>query len=79
MQAAYLGLPKAAAVLVGLNFANDFPWFGDNRFGVNGNTAPPQPGRPRARFPGFWETKMDYTPDNDHGANSANGLQSMVL
>ena len=79
MQAAYLGLPKAAAKLVSLNFADQFPWFGDNRFGDRGNTPPPQPGHPRARFPGFWETKMDYTPDSDHGANSVNGLQSMVL
>jgi len=79
MQAAYLGLPKAAAKLVGLNFADKFPCFGDNRFGDMGNTPPPQPGHPRARFTAFWETKMDYTPDSDHGANSANGLQSMVL
>ncbi len=79
MQAAYLGLPKATARLVGLNFADQFPCFGDNRFGEQGNTPPPQPGRPRARFPAFWETKMDYTPDSDHGANSANGLQSMIL
>jgi hypothetical protein len=79
MQAAYLGLPKAAAKLVSLNFADQFPCFGNNRFDDNGNTPVPQPERPRARFPGFWETKMDYTPDNDHGANSANGLQSMVL
>ena len=79
MQAAYLGLPKAAAKLVSLNFADQFPWFGNNRFGDNGNTPPPQPGHPRARFPAFWETKMDYTPDSDHGANSANGLQSMIL
>jgi hypothetical protein len=79
MQAAYLGLSKAAAKLVSLNFADHFPWFGNNRFGDKGNTPPPQPGHPRARFPAFWETKMDYTPDGDHGANSANGLQSMVL
>ena len=79
MQAAYLGLPKAAAKLVSLNFADNFPCFGDNRFGDKGNTPPPQPGRPRARFPAFWETKMDYTPDSDHGANSTNGLQSMVM
>jgi hypothetical protein len=79
MQAAYLGLPKAAAKLVSLNFVDRFPWFGDNRFGDHDTTTPPQPGHPRARFPGFWETKMDYTPDGDHGANSANGLQSMVL
>ena len=73
------GCRKAAAKLVSLNFADRFPCFGNNRFGDNGNTALPQPGHPRARFPGFWETKMDYTPDSDHGANSANGLQSMVL
>jgi hypothetical protein len=39
----------------------------------------PFPYRPRARFPAFWECKMDGTPDNDHGANSANALQSMLL
>ncbi|MFO1524244.1 MAG: DUF5703 domain-containing protein, partial [Kiritimatiellia bacterium] len=39
----------------------------------------PFPYRPRARFPAFWETKMDGTPDNDHGANAVNTLQSMLL
>ena len=39
----------------------------------------PFPYRPRPRFPAFWECKMDGTPDNDHGANSANTLQSMLL
>jgi hypothetical protein len=39
----------------------------------------PVPGHPRPRFPGFWETKMDYTPDNDHGSVSANALQSLLL
>ncbi|MFM2297501.1 MAG: hypothetical protein RL117_1208 [Verrucomicrobiota bacterium] len=39
----------------------------------------PFPYRPRAKFPAFWETKMDGTPDNDHGANSVNTLQSMLL
>jgi len=79
MQAAYLGLPRAAAKLVTLNFDDKFPCFGNNRFGDHDTTTPPEPGHPRARFPAFWETKMDYTPDCDHGANSANGLQSMVL
>lgn len=79
MQAAYLGLSKAAAALVSINFADRFPCFGDNRFGEKDTTVPPVPGHPRARFPAFWETKMDYTPDCDHGANSVNGLQSMVL
>lgn len=37
------------------------------------------PYRPRPRFPAFWECKMDGTPDNDHGAVSANALQSMLL
>lgn len=39
----------------------------------------PFPYRPRPRFPAFWECKMDGTPDNDHGANSVNTLQSMLL
>jgi alpha-L-fucosidase 2 len=39
----------------------------------------PFPHRPRARFPAFWETKMDGTPDNDHGANAVNTLQAMLL
>ncbi len=39
----------------------------------------PFPYRPRAKFPAFWETKMDGTPDNDHGANSVNTLQAMLL
>ncbi len=39
----------------------------------------PFPYRPRPRFPSFWECKMDGTPDNDHGANSVNTLQSMLL
>jgi hypothetical protein len=73
-QAAYLGLPREAARLVSINFNDKFITWHDN---VNPDA--PWPDRPRARFPGFWETKMDYTPDNDHGANSANALQSMLL
>jgi hypothetical protein len=42
-------------------------------------TGLPFPYRPRPRFPAFWECKMDGTPDNDHGANSVNTLQSMLL
>jgi hypothetical protein len=55
--------------------AADSPGFvvGDPRSGL------PFPHRPRARFPAFWETKMDGTPDNDHGANSVNTLQAMLL
>jgi hypothetical protein len=55
--------------------ACDTPAFvvGDPKSGL------PFPYRPRPRFPGFWECKMDGTPDNDHGANSANTLQSMLL
>jgi len=55
--------------------AADSPAFvvGDPKSGL------PFPYRPRARFPAFWETKMDGTPDNDHGANSVNTLQSMLL
>ncbi len=74
VQAAYLGLAREAARLVSINFNDQFiAW--------NGNVDPdaPFPSRPRPRFPAFWETKMDGTPDNDHGANSANALQSMLL
>ncbi|MBN8460806.1 MAG: hypothetical protein J0M04_23495 [Verrucomicrobia bacterium] len=55
--------------------ACDGPGFvvGDPKSGL------PFPYRPRAKFPAFWETKMDGTPDNDHGANSANTLQAMLL
>lgn len=53
----------------------DSPGFvvGDPKTGL------PFPYRPRAKFPAFWETKMDGTPDNDHGANSVNTLQAMLL
>jgi hypothetical protein len=55
--------------------ATDGPGFvvGDPKSGL------PFPYRPRPRFPAFWECKMDGTPDNDHGANSVNTLQSMLL
>lgn len=74
VQAAYLGLAREAARLTSINFNDEFIHWTDN-FGPD----TPWPLRPRARFPAFWETKMDYTPDNDHGANSANALQSMLL
>ncbi len=53
----------------------DSPGFiiGDPRSGL------PFPYRPRPKFPAFWECKMDGTPDNDHGAISANTLQAMLL
>jgi alpha-L-fucosidase 2 len=72
--AACLGLPREAARLVSINFDDRLPNMADNA-----EMVPPEPGHPRARFPGFWETKMDYTPDSDHGAVSANALQSMLL
>ncbi len=74
VQAAHLGLAREAARLASINFNDQFIHWTDNV-----DPAAPWPVRPRARFPGFWETKMDYTPDNDHGANSANVLQSMLL
>jgi len=74
VQAAYLGLPREAARLASINFNDQFIHWNDN---INLNE--PYPNRPRARFPTFWECKMDGTPDNDHGANSANALQSMLL
>ncbi len=73
--AAALGLPREAARLVSINFNDRFANFTYE----NADMEPPVPGHPRARFPGFWETKMDYTPDNDHGGVSANALQSMLL
>lgn len=74
VQAAYLGLAREAARLVSINFNDRFiAWHG------NVDPDAPFPSRPRARFPAFWETKMDGTPDNDHGANSVNALQSMLL
>jgi hypothetical protein len=74
IQAAYLGLAREAARLVSINFNDEFADWTDN--------IPPDKGyreRPRARFPAFWEAKMDGTPDNDHGAVSVNALQSMLL
>jgi alpha-L-fucosidase 2 len=74
VQAAYLGLAREAARLVSINFNDQFVHWTDNV-----DPGAPFPKRPRARFPAFWECKMDGTPDNDHGANSANALQSMLL
>ena len=74
VQAAYLGLPREAARLASINFNDQFIHWNDN---IDPTT--PWPARPRPRFPAFWECKMDGTPDNDHGANSANALQSMLL
>ncbi len=74
VQAAYLGLAREAARLVSINFNDQFINWNDN---VDPNA--PFPNRPRPRFPAFWECKMDGTPDNDHGANSVSGLQSMLL
>lgn len=74
VQAAHLGLAREVARLVSINFNDQFiAWHG------NVDPDAPFPSRPRARFPAFWETKMDGTPDNDHGANSVNALQSMLL
>ena len=74
VQAAYLGLPREAARLASINFNDQFIHWNDN---IDPNSSYPK--RPRARFPAFWECKMDGTPDNDHGANSVNTLQSMLL
>ena len=74
VQAAYLGLPREAARLMSINFNDQFIQWNDN---IDPNA--PYPNRPRARFPAFWECKMDGTPDNDHGAVSANALQSMLI
>jgi hypothetical protein len=74
VQAAYLGLPREAARLASINFNDRFI-----KWCENFEPDTPIPNRPRARFPAFWECKMDGTPDNDHGANSVNALQSMLL
>jgi hypothetical protein len=74
VQAAYLGLAREAARLTSINFNDEFIHWMDN---VDPDA--PFPHRPRPRFPVFWERKMDYTPDNDHGATSLNALQSMLL
>ena len=74
VQAAYLGLTREAARLASINFNDQFIHWNDNI-----PLGTPYPNRPRARFPAFWECKMDGTPDNDHGANSVNTLQSMLL
>ena len=74
VQAACLGLPREAARLASINFNDKFINWCEN-FAPN----TPFPNRPHARFPAFWECKMDGTPDNDHGANSVSTLQSMLL
>jgi hypothetical protein len=74
VQAAYLGLAREAARLASINFNDQFIDWHDNL-----DPRAPWPNRPRPRFPAFWECKMDGTPDNDHGANSVNVLQSMLL
>lgn len=74
VQAAYLGLAREAARLASINFNDQFIHWNDNI-----DPAAPYPTRPRARFPAFWECKMDGTPDNDHGAVSVNTLQSMLM
>ena len=74
VQAAYLGLSHEAARLASINFNDQFINWNDNI-----SIGAPYPNRPRPRFPVFWECKMDGTPDNDHGANSVNTLQSMLL
>ena len=73
--AAHLGLPREAARLTSINFDDRIANFTFK----NPDMAPPDPNHPRPRFPGFWETKMDYTPDNDHGSVTVNALQSMCL
>lgn len=73
--AASLGLAREAARLTSINFNDRFANFTYE----NADIAPPVPDHPKARFPAFWETKMDYTPDNDHGGVSANALQSMLI
>lgn len=74
VQAAYLGLAREAARLTSINFNDQFIHWHDNI-----DPSAPFPVHPRPRFPAFWECKMDGTPDNDHGANSVNALQSMLL
>ena len=74
VQAACLGLAREAARLASINFNDQFI-----KWCESFDPAAPFPSRPRARFPAFWECKMDGTPDNDHGANSVNTLQSMLM
>ena len=74
VQAACLGLAREAARLASIDFNDQFIHWCEN-FAPN----TPFPNRPHARFPAFWECKMDGTPDNDHGANSVNAVQSMLL
>jgi len=73
--AAWLGLPREAARLVGLNFGDTIPWL--TRTGTRPVLAADHPGRPR--FAAFWETRMDYMPDQCHGGASIHALQSMLL
>jgi alpha-L-fucosidase 2 len=34
---------------------------------------------PGLKFPAFWTTGHDYTPDEDNGGNGENGLQQMLM
>jgi alpha-L-fucosidase 2 len=73
--AAYLNLPREAARLVEQNFGDGAPWL----TGTGGKPPLPDghPGQPR--FSAFWETRMDFIPDQCHGGASIHALQSMLL
>ena len=72
--AAVLGLAQEAARLVEMNFADKLPRF------VSSGWAADYLERPgRLRFPAFWEPHCDEPPDQDHGGNAMNALQSMLL
>jgi hypothetical protein len=73
--AAYLNLPAEAARLVAQNFGDNAPWITEE--GTGPPLGPGHTGQPR--FAAFWETRMDYIPDQCHGGASAHGLQSMLL
>jgi alpha-L-fucosidase 2 len=73
--AAYLGLAGEAARLVAENFGDNAPWISGR--GVRPPLGPGHAGQPR--FAAFWETRMDFIPDQCHGGASIHALQSMLL
>ena len=74
--AAMLNLPLEAKRLVVRNLTEEAP-----STGASGFRDPPMPAEhpTKPRFPAFWETRMDYMPDQCHGGASIHGLESMLI
>ncbi|MCX6877748.1 MAG: DUF5703 domain-containing protein [Verrucomicrobia bacterium] len=74
--AAALNLPLEAKRLVVRNLTEEAP-----STSAGGFRNPPMPADhpSKPRFPAFWETRMDYIPDQCHGGASIHGLESMLI